>query len=124
MMTRKTASTFAAFSLAVAAMLSGQAMAHAKLVKADPADGGVAKAGASDIDLAFSEEISGKMSGAVITDAAGRTVPSAAMMEKDPKVMMVMTKTPLAPGAYTVTWHAVASDDGHKTTGVYSFTVK
>jgi methionine-rich copper-binding protein CopC len=124
MMTRKIASTAAFAALFGAAMLSGQAMAHAKLVKAEPADGGVAKVGASDIDLAFSEALSGKMSGAVITDASGKTVPSTAMLEKDPKVMMVMTKTPLVAGDYKVAWHAVASDDGHKTTGTYSFSVK
>jgi methionine-rich copper-binding protein CopC len=29
----------------------------------------------------------------------------------------------LAPGVYTVTWHALAKD-GHKTNGTYSFTVQ
>jgi len=30
----------------------------------------------------------------------------------------------LTPGAYTVTWTAVASDDGHKSSGTFVFSVK
>jgi methionine-rich copper-binding protein CopC len=33
-------------------------------------------------------------------------------------------KTKLMAGTYKVTWHAVTTDDGHRTTGEYTFTVK
>ena len=37
---------------------------------------------------------------------------------------MVMMKEPLKAGAYKVEWHAVASDDGHRTTGSLAFNAK
>jgi methionine-rich copper-binding protein CopC len=46
------------------------------------------------------------------------------MIDQKNKGLMVMLQAPLKPGAYKVEWHAVASDDGHKTTGVLPFTVK
>ena len=33
-------------------------------------------------------------------------------------------KAKLMAGTYTVSWHAVATDDGHRTNGTYSFSVK
>lgn len=34
-----------------------------------------------------------------------------------------MLKQPLKSGAYTIGWHAVASDDGHRTAGSVKFRV-
>ena len=110
-----------ALGLAIALAASG-AEAHAKLVAADPPMGGVAKAKPSSLSLTFNEEISGKLSGASVKDGAGRAVTSSAMAE-GAKTLMVMLKQPLTPGVYSVAWHAVASDDGHRTTGTYKFTV-
>jgi methionine-rich copper-binding protein CopC len=36
---------------------------------------------------------------------------------------MVPLSETLAPGAYTVEWHALSAD-GHKTNGAFTFTVK
>jgi hypothetical protein len=109
------------FALALAA--SAQAQAHAKLVSADPPVGGVAKAQPQNLDLLFSEKISEKLSGASVKDAGGKAIPAMTMTEKAGAGLMVMLKQPLKPGVYSVTWHAVASDDGHRTEGTYSFTV-
>ena len=113
-----------ALGLTLAAAAVASAQAHAKLVSADPPVNGVAKEAPKNVNLLFSEEISEKLSGATITDAAGKAIPSAAMADKAGKGLMVMMKDPLKPGAYSVAWHAVASDDGHKTTGTFNFTVK
>jgi methionine-rich copper-binding protein CopC len=110
-----------ALALAFAAATAGAASAHAKLTKADPAVNGSA-APTNMVHLSFSEEISGKLSGAEITDAKGTVVPASA--SADGKSLMLMTKTPLSAGAYNVAWHAVASDDGHRTDGKYKFSVK
>ena len=100
---------------------AGAASAHAKLVKADPAkDATIASTNMAH--LTFNEELSGKLSGAKVTDASGKAVPQSAMAQG--KTMMLTFKTPLPAGAYKVDWHAVASDDGHRTDGTYSFTVK
>ena len=117
--------TFAASALALALALgfAAEASAHAKLVKSDPPANGVAKDNKT-LELTFSEEISGKLSGAVVKDSAGKAVPSTAMADQDNKGLMVMMKEPLKAGAYKVEWHAVASDDGHRTSGAYAFTAK
>jgi methionine-rich copper-binding protein CopC len=110
--------------LALAATLASPASAHAKLVSADPADGAVAKAGLTTLHIGFSEPIAGKLSGATVTDSAGKTVATAVIDPANPKALVAATKTPLAIGVYKVAWRAVASDDGHRTMGTYSFTVK
>lgn len=110
--------------LVVAGALWGAALAHAKLVSTDPKAGGVAAGQPGSIDLNFSEAVSGKLTQAVVSDASGKAVASSSMLDKSGKTMMVMFKTPLPAGDYKVTWRAVSSDDGHPSTGAYSFTVK
>jgi methionine-rich copper-binding protein CopC len=101
------------------------AQAHAKLLRASPPIGGVANGAPGTLDLSFSEVISGDLSGATVTDARGKALTASAMLEpKDAKSLMVMLDKPLKSGTYTVAWHAVASDDGHRTSGTYVFTVR
>lgn len=102
---------------------SHAAFAHAKLVSANPPVDGAAATPPQTLDLLFSEEISGKLSGATVKGADGKAIPVTTITEKAGKGLMVMMRAPLKPGAYTVDWHAVASDDGHKTTGAYRFRV-
>jgi methionine-rich copper-binding protein CopC len=102
---------------------AGAASAHAKLVKSDPPAGGQPK-DKSNLALTFNEEISGKLSGADVKDAAGAKVASTSMTAEGNKGLMVMLKAPLKPGDYKLDWHVVASDDGHRTAGALPFTVK
>lgn len=117
----KTLTAVLALTLALGATAAAEA--HAKLVKSDPPAGGEPK-DKSNLELTFSEEISGKLSGATVMDSAGKKVVSTSMADQGNKGLMVMMKAPLAPGDYKVDWHAVASDDGHRTTGTVPFTVK
>lgn len=110
----------AALLLSLAA--GGAAFAHAKLVSANPPINGVAVRAPQNLDLLFSEEISGKLSGAMVTGAAG-PVSITTKTEKNGRGLMVMMKSPLPTGVYTIGWHVVASDDGHKTQGTYKITV-
>jgi methionine-rich copper-binding protein CopC len=117
--------TISILALGLAAVaVAGSASAHAKLVSADPKAGGVAEGQPGSIDLNFNEAVSGKLSSAKVTDGAGKAVKSSSMLDKSGKAMMLMFDKPLATGSYKVNWSAVSSDDGHKTTGAYSFTVK
>jgi methionine-rich copper-binding protein CopC len=50
-------------------------------------------------------------------------VGEASLDAKDSKQLIVPLKAELAPGKYTVAWHAVG-DDTHKVDGKYSFEVK
>jgi len=44
------------------------------------------------------------------------------MLMNDGTTLMVPVTDKLAPGKYTVEWHAL-STDGHKTNGTYGFTI-
>lgn len=111
------------FGMSVALLTNGTAQAHAKLVSADPSMGGVAHAAPHTLDLRFSEEISGKLSGATVKGPDGKLTAVSVGVGKDGKSMTVTPKQPLKRGVYSVAWHAVASDDGHRTAGAYKFTV-
>jgi methionine-rich copper-binding protein CopC len=112
-----------ALALTLAFGFAAGASAHAKLVKSDPPANGQPK-DPKTLELTFNEEISGKLSGATVKDAAGKAVASSSMVDQDNKGLMVMMKDALKPGAYKVDWHAVASDDGHRTNGTLAFNVK
>ena len=105
-------------------LVAGQAAsAHAKLVGATPAMGTTTKIAPRTLDLMFSEQISGKLSGATVKGADGNVIPLTTATGKAGKDLMVSLKAPLKPGIYTVDWHAVASDDGHRTSGTYKFKI-
>lgn len=110
---------------AVSIGLAGQALAHAHLKSAVPAIGGTIAAAPTEITLTFSEALNLKFSGATITDTSGKTVPAgAAKLAGDGDTgLVVPLSSPLPAGTYGVKWH-VLSEDGHKTDGSYSFTVK
>ncbi len=114
----RSAIVLGALAFAVAA---GEAQAHARLVSATPGPNSSVSP-TSTITLHFSEELAPKFSGAEIMKATGPTVASTSTV-KDGKVMVLTTSTVLARGTYMVMWHAVASDDGHKTTDSFNFTV-
>jgi hypothetical protein len=101
----------------------GQAQAHAKLVSSDPAPDATVSA-LKLIQLHFSEAIARKFSSLRLTNTHGNVVAIMAMTAADAKSLSVMPDAALAPGLYTISWTAVATDDGHKTMGTFSFKVK
>jgi methionine-rich copper-binding protein CopC len=108
-----------AFALPVAA-----AYAHAQLESATPSVGGTV-ASASEIRLHFSEGVEPRFSGVTLTAAGGAAAPlgAAKIQPGDATILVVPIAKPLAPGVYTVHWHAV-SVDTHHTQGNFQFTVK
>lgn len=106
-----------------AALWATQAQAHARLVSANPAPSSTVAAPKA-IHLEFSEEIAKKFSSFKLTDTAGNAMAVMTMEAQDGKALEAMPNTALSPGVYTVSWIAVSTDDGHKMTGSYSFTVK
>src|SRR5665213_1150211 len=95
-----------------------QAQAHAKLVTAEPA-ADTTVAAPKMIQLQFSEELAKKLSSIKLTDTDGKPVTIMSMEAKDAKSLVIMANSSLVPGLYTVSWVAVTTDDGHKTTGSY-----
>ena len=107
-----------AFALAATA-----ALAHAQLEKAVPAVGG-SVASPSEIRLKFSEGVEPRFSGVALSAANGAAQPlgKAGVDPADNSVLIVKVAKLLAPGVYTVNWHAV-SVDTHHTQGSFNFTV-
>jgi methionine-rich copper-binding protein CopC len=104
--------------------LTGQAFAHAHLVSATPPVGGAVETSPPELDLKFSEALNLKFSGVKVTspDKAEVKLDEPMLMDSDTTFMATIPNK-LAPGTYTVDWHALSAD-GHKTHGTYTFTVK
>jgi methionine-rich copper-binding protein CopC len=104
--------------------LTGPAFAHPKLESASPAPDVSVIASPKEIKLNFSEGIIVKFSGLELKDEGGHPITTGdpTTDSKEPKQLVVSISTPLTPGRYTVSWHAV-SEDTHKVNGDYSFRV-
>jgi len=105
-----------------AGLAAGPAFAHAKLVAAEPAANATVSTPAS-VRLRFSEPLAKRFSSFTLADSHGRRIGLMAA-QADARTLAATLASSLAPGAYTVSWTAVASDDGHRTTGRYRFTVR
>jgi len=96
--------------------------AHAHLQSAQPADQAVVVAPA-ELHLHFSEGLNLPFSGIKLTGPGAQDIKlGAARLMEDGNTLMVPLPVRLAPGGYTVDWHAL-SVDGHKTSGSYQFSV-
>lgn len=112
---------------AVAALLIAAcqlAYAHAYPTHQAPAAGSTVPASPKDVAIDFDDGLEPAFSSITVTDAQGNAVTSgkAVVAPSNRKHMSVGLDT-LTPGVYTVAWVAVA-DDGHRTQGHSTFTVK
>lgn len=107
---------------AAAALAAGPAAAHARLVSATPAPDSTVVA-ARTITLTFSERMAPAFSGFDVVDAAGEKVSLRTSVAGDGKTLTGALARPLAAGAYRVDWR-IASSDGHRMTGSYTFAVR
>ena len=112
-----------AITAIVGLALTGQTLAHAHLLSAAPPVNGTVATSPTELDLKFSEDLNLKFSGARLTGPGKAPVQTveAKLMGGDTTLMVPLSGT-LAPGAYTVDWHALSAD-GHKAVGSYTFTV-
>ena len=115
-----------AVAFSTALMLSyANAFAHAELVSANPPANGTVQAAPNEISITFSEAVEEKFSTIEVLDDKAQRLDQGKPQTtpNDPKTLRVPVK-PLRAGTYKVIWHAVSSDDSHKTKGTYEFTVK
>lgn len=117
-------SWFRAVGALAFALSASAAFAHAQLEKAVPGVGSTV-ASPGEIRLMFSEGVEPHFTGLTLSSSSGETEPLGApsVDPADNKVFIVKVGKTLAPGDYTVKWHAV-SVDTHHTQGSFSFTVK
>lgn len=98
------------------------AEAHARLLSSNPAAGATVAAPRS-IALTFSERSVPAFSGLELVNAQGVRTDVRTSTSQDGKVLTGALARPLSAGAYTVNWR-IASGDGHRMTGSFSFTVR
>ena len=108
--------------VAAVAFAAGPAAAHARLVSATPAPNSTVAATRS-ISLTFSERSVPAFSGFDVVNAAGEKVAVEISVAEDGKTLTGTLARSLAAGVYRIDWH-IASSDGHRMTGSYTFTVR
>ena len=99
-------------------IMSGQALAHAKLEKTEPADGSTVSS-PKTVMLTFGDPV-------VIT--ALKVTHDGKTMElksggNTPSSTITAPLATMTPGQYSVFWSAVSEEDGHAMKGTFSFTV-
>jgi methionine-rich copper-binding protein CopC len=113
--------------IAAAAMfaMSSLADAHAVLKSAGPAPGSVVTVAPKVVRIQFNEAIELGFTGIDLTNDKGEKQATGAPSTNptDKAQLIVPLTSALAPGKYTVAWHAVG-DDTHRTEGKYNFEVK
>ena len=107
------------------ACASTAANAHPLPKTATPKPNSVVTTSPNEIRIGFSEGLVGIFSGMEIRDKSGKKVSTGtAVLDPSDSSQLILPLTfKLAPGAYTVKWHAVG-DDTHRVAGQYSFQVK
>ena len=110
-------------ALVLLAGLASPAFAHALLRKAVPGVGSTVATAPATVTLIFSEGVEPSFTTVAVMNAGGAHMEDGgvAVAAADQKTISVKLK-PLAPGTYTVQWHAT-SVDTHKTEGKFTFTV-
>lgn len=113
--------TFAG-SILFCALLS-PAFADARLVQSTPA-ADAAIAAPRMIKLTFSGKVVPASSGVQLSMGDGMGVSVSTSLSDDGKILTARPTSPFMAGKWTLSWHATAADDGKKSEGRYSFTVK
>ena len=108
--------------------LPAVAIAHAKLVKCDPADGAVLHQSPERVIAWFNDELETVASSMTVLDDRGRQVNTGRggvdLNDPDHASIVAILPTTLPPGRYTVHWTA-ASTDGHESQrGAFAFEVQ
>lgn len=100
-----------------------EALAHARLARANPAVGSTVKGSPPEISLTLSEELEIAFSTIRVVDDKGQQVDNGdkALDPANHKILKI-TLHPLPPGTYKVIWR-VLSVDTHVTEGDYKFRV-
>ncbi len=99
------------------------ALAHARLVQEEPADGATLAESPDRVELRFSEPVDAEFSPLEVHNSEGERVDedNARIDPADARVLIVDLKE-LSEGSYTVEWR-VTSIDGHVVEGRYEFAV-
>jgi methionine-rich copper-binding protein CopC len=104
-----------------ALLLAGAVAAHTHLLRSVPADGSVATAAPTQLQLGFSEAATLT---ALSIQKNGESAPiRLAPVSRQPAANFTIDLPPLSAGSYLVNWRAL-SDDHHLASGSFTFTVQ
>ncbi len=111
---------------AVCAVLTASpALAHPKLVKAQPAKGAILNKAPTKIQLWFHEELDTKLSTFTVLNRNDERVDNGdAKVSLDDRKMMEGSLRALPAGSYTVKWKAAGDDDKVVVEGTLTFRVR
>lgn len=127
MLRKKLALLLLGTALALACSLTGAvaALAHANLVRSEPATSSVLDASPAEVSLWFSEAPEPRFSEVRLLDGQGQSVDGLGPLQPSPTDPTELTATlqPLPDGVYTVVWRATSAVDGHTTVGSIVFVV-
>jgi copper resistance protein C len=113
-------------TLIAAAVLASSPLAHAHAYPQhqEPGAGATVPTSQKEVAIEFDDGLEPAFSSITVTNAQGKPVTSAkSVVDAADKKHMSVALNALTPGVYSVAWIAVA-EDGHRTQGHYSFTVK
>ncbi len=109
--------------LALAAVCSTAAFAHAAVVQSIPHQGAHLSTPPREVNIVFSERVEKQFTTAVLTNAAGTTVATEkSQLDAANPALLRLALPVLKPGAYVVAWTAVGRD-GHRRKGNINFSV-
>jgi copper transport protein len=101
-----------------------RALAHAALVRSEPADNAILVEAPPEIRLWFSEPLSPEFSSARLLDVNGRVVKLDGLRVDAADAYLLIADPPdLAAGVYSVNWRVLSEADGHVTQGMIVFGV-
>ncbi len=115
----------ALFAVCLVLLFPGISLAHAILLRSDPARDAVLPVAPDQVRMWFSEELNSALSTAVVVNGANARVDmgDAHVSLSDPTEMDLSLKPNLPPAAYVVVWRTDSTDDGHVLSGSFLFTV-
>jgi copper transport protein len=111
----------AVLAIVAVAVIVPVVLAHAKLVRSEPANNAILVDPPHEARLWFSETISSQFSGAQMFDIHGRPVEVTGIRVEPAENLMILTLPDLAPGLYSVRWRVLSEADGHFTQGFLVF---
>lgn len=99
-------------------------LAHAELVRSNPASNAVLAEAPKQVEILFSEPLEQELSTIRVYDTEGTAVDAgdASLDSTNPERMTVSLKS-LPDGIYTVSWQVLSQIDGHVTAGSFPFAV-
>lgn len=105
-----------------AGLMAARVLAHAALVRSEPADNAVLVASPAEIRLWFNEPVSSQFSTARLLDVNGQEIrlEGLRVAPQDP-YLLVVDPPSLGVGVYSLHWKVLSEADGHFTQGLLVF---